>query len=386
MILAKSKQTTLIDAYMGVICCFPIVTVLIDGSAFNKILFGLLITLHIAMILINPMKRSSFLSLFLLALNYVFAIINTSFPLINENLLFYYPFFFLYTYFICDHQDKIWSWFCSHEKFIRTIIGIWTIIVGISIFVPSCYYVKEGGELYFGSFCGSIFRLGPSAVFIEVLAILCLVLYRRKLDVLYFLVPLYCFFMGSSRAYLAVGGLVFVVAWYIICIRKRIFWATIIPAGLAALWLVGKTAIGDKIAFTLDDTQFGDFWFRVSSGRSIFWADDLNAWAESSVLRKWLGNGLNFTLNLTGLWAHNDFIEILCSVGILGLIHYLYVMRYMLRKGYGNVRIPWVVALCVFMAWFLNAFFNMHYVYFCAMLCYPFLVFAVREHCKQRGI
>ena len=32
-----------------------------------------------------------------------------------------------------------------------------------------------------------------------------------------------------------------------------------------------------------------------------------------------------------------------------------------------------------------NAFFNMHYVYFCAMLCYPILVLGIKHYCVVSG-
>lgn len=384
MLISKSVRITIMDVYMGVICVFPIATMLIPGGFLNKTLFGLLLILHMGMLVTNPMKKKSFIGVFILLANYLFVICNTEFPLESNNLLFYFPFFLMYTYFMCDNRLAITKWFRHRERFVRFIIWTWTVLVGVSIFVPSCYKPKEGGSLYFGSFCGSIFRLGPSAMFIQVLGIISMVFYKRKKDIIYQFVPLYCAFMGSSRTYLVVCVLIFVVAWYIACPRRRTFWATMIPLSVVIILLVAKTAIGDKIEHTLDDSQYGDFWFRVTSGRSEFWGKDLVGWADSPFINKLLGNGLGFTLDLTGLWAHNDFIEILCSFGILGLIHYIYAVVHMLRVGYGRVRIPFVVSLCVCMCWLFNAFFNMHYVYFCAMLCFPFLVFVVREHTVQQ--
>lgn len=384
MVTSKPMRVTLLDVYMAVICFFPITTTVVDVDVVNKAMFGMLVALQISQIAMNPMKKSSFLGIFILAGNYLFALLNTQFPLDNGNMLFYFPFFILYTYFMCDNGGVIMDWFRRREKFVRGVLLIWTLAVGASIFLPSSYRAKEGGHLYFGSFCGTIFRLGPSAMFIQVMGIVSMVLYKRRKDVLFQFVPLYCGYMGSSRTYLAVIVLVFVVAWYVFCTQRRTFWATIIPLAVVVIWLIGKTAIGDKIDAIMDEDRYGDFWFRVTSSRSKIWEDIFKDWANQPILEKLIGVDINYSFKLTTLWAHNDFIEILCSFGAVGLIHYIYAVIHMLRTGYGRARVPGVLSLCVFLAWLINAFFNMHYVYFCAMLCLPFLVLILREYSLEQ--
>ena len=384
MIVSKSMRLTLLDVYMAAICAFPIATSVFDTELLNKALFGMILALQIAQLVMNPMKKGSFLGIFILAGNFLFAVFGTQFPMDNANMLFYFPFFLLYTYFMCDNQKIVMDWFRQRQKFVRAVLMIWTLAVGVSIFLPSAYRAKEGGHLYFGSFCGSIFRLGPSAMFVQVLSIVSMVLYKKRKDILFQFVPLYCGYMGSSRTYLAVIVLVFVVAWYIFCTQRRTFWATIIPLAVVVIWLIGKTAIGDKIDAIMDEDRYGDFWFRVTSSRSKIWDDIFKDWATQPFLKKLIGVDMNYSLNLTTLWAHNDFVEILCSFGIVGLIHYLYAVIHMLRAGYGRARVPVVLSICVFMAWLVNAFFNMHYVYFCAMLCLPFLVFILREYSLEK--
>lgn len=384
MIVSKSMRLTLLDVYMAVICAFPLTTTILDVDMVNKVMFGVLIALQTAQLFMNPMKKSTAMCIFLLVGNYLFAFLNTDFPMINSNMLFYFPVFLLYTYFMCDNRQTVMDWFRQRQKLVRGVLMIWTLAVGISIFLPGSYLEKEGGHLYFGSYCHTIFRLGPSAMFIQVLGILSMVLYKKRKDILFQFVPLYCGYMGSSRTYLAVVVLVFVVAWYIFCTQRRTFWATIIPLAVVVIWLIGKTAIGDKIDAIMDEDRYGDFWFRVTSSRSKIWDDIFKDWATQPFLKKLIGVDMNYSLNLTTLWAHNDFVEILCSFGIVGLIHYLYAVIHMLRAGYGRARVPVVLSICVFMAWLVNAFFNMHYVYFCAMLCLPFLVFILREYSLEK--
>lgn len=385
MLTTKSLRVTLLDLYLGVICLFPIATTLIESGAVNKMLFGILLALHIGMLISRPVKGKTIMLCSLLLLNYVYTFCYTIFPMENINLLIYFPFYILYTYFMCDNSEIVINWFSKHGGYVKLIVVAWSALVGISIFLPSSYTAGDEG-VFFGSFCGSIFRLGPSAVFIQVLVIMMQVMHRKKSALLFNLIPMYCYLMGSSRTYLVVGFCLLVISWYIACKKKILFWGTVIPLALAVLWLVTVSAMADKIAYTLDENNYGDFWFRVTSSRSVLWEKDLTAFAESSLLNKLLGNGLGFTTEVSGLWGHNDFIEVLCSFGIIGLLHYLYSTRYLFKRSYKSVKISFVVRVCAFMAWFFNAFFNMHYVYFCAMLCYPFLLFVIRLYFEQNPV
>lgn len=377
MLGRKSIHITLTDLYFGAICIFPIFTSVENGGVVNKLLFGLLIALHLGMIAYKRTKKQTFLLLLCLAGNYVLALFSTKFPMENINLLFYFPFYLMYMCFMCDNGDTVLDWFSGHRNFVCIVVLLWSILVGISIFVPNCYYVKEGGSLYFGSFCQSIFRLGPSAVFIQVLALIMQMLHGKKMAIVYHIIPMYCYLMGSSRTYLVIGLCLFVIGWYLFCKKKVTFWCTLFPMIIVVLILVTISAMGDKIAHTLDETQYGDFWFRITSSRSLLWTKDLTAYAEMPLLNKLFGCGLEFTTEVSGKWGHNDFIEVICSFGIIGLLLYVYSTRRLFRYSYGRVRIPFVINACVFMTWFFNAFFNMHYVYFCAMLCYPLLLLAV---------
>lgn len=364
------------DAYFGIICLFPVFTTLRDGTVVNKLLFGLLLTLQLCMFLSHPVKKKTLMALAVLAGNFGFMLCCTEFPLRNYNLLAYFPFFLLYTYFICDDAGKVLAWFSEHGGFLQGVITVWCALVAVSALLPGSYQVREGGGRYFGSFCRDIFRLGPSAVFIQILILLRMMLHGKKGTFAFMAVPMYCYLMGSSRTYLVIGFFLFVTGWYLLCSR-RLFWGTVIPLSAAILLLMTVTALGGKIAYTLDEDQYGDFWYRITSSRSYLWSQYWNAWIKTPLLNKLLGNHLEFTQITADRWAHNDFIEVTCSFGLLGLGHYLYAVKRMFRESWQNAAVPGVLRFCAGMVWMFNALFNMHYVYFCAMLGYPFLLLAL---------
>lgn len=357
----------------------PVFTALIDGTIINKVLFFFLLCVCLFIILHNGVSKSTCLLFLILIANYIIMLFVTAeISMSDINMFFYYPFMVLYSLLIIDHKNKFIDCISRNKKYVLLIIRIWSIIVGISIFMPVGYYIKEGGSYYFGSFAGSIFRLGPSALFIMSFVLISMSLYKRKRDFVYTLIPMYCFFMGSSRTYLVSGLCLFVVAWYWFVNNKRKFWLTIIPICLLLCVIMWNSSMGDKIRFTLDDSQYGDFWFRVTSSRSEFWMIDLIGWTSQDIVYKIFGCGLFFTQELTGLWAHNDFIELLCSFGVIGVLEYC-VIQFLLIKTFlkRGRRIPVILSICVVLCWLFNAFFNMYYTYFCSLLSYPYVLISV---------
>lgn len=382
---SKRKVFDLFDLFMCIICIFPIATSIVDTDIINKVLYALLLGANIILILINGIKKNTLLKIFILILNFLYVVFVSVYPLPNVNMIIYFPYFLIYTYFICERWEQTLKWLKNNKKIINFIVIFWTLLVGISVFFPSSYYIREGGASYFGSFVGSIFRLGPPAVFIQVLVIAMQVLFKQRKAILYMILPLFCCFMGSSRSYLVVGVLLFLISWYIFCENKKLFNISLIPILIIVLVFIAETSIGAKIEYTLDDNNYGDFWFRVSSSRSQLWVVCMTQWWKTDFLNQLFGSGFGYTAELTGLWAHNDYIEILCSFGILGLIQYIAAIISLYKVGsFKKVKMPFIIKFSVFMIWFFNAFFNMHYTYFCAMICYPFLIFVLKYYFNSK--
>lgn len=381
----KRKHISLTAIYMIVICLFPIATTLVNEGMVNKLLFSALIGLQLAMLFDRKATRRTIVMTLVLAVNFAYVVSHTKFPVANTNLFIYYPFYMIYTYFMCDNSSSVVAWFCKYRKYVISIIVIWTVLVGFSAFLPSSYYVKEGGASYFGSFSGSVFRLGQAAVFIQVLAIMIQLFYGYKKAILFHVLPMFCYFMGSSRTYLIVGLCFLLVAWYFYCGNKKKFYRSLIPMALMVLLAISVTSMGDKIAHTLDEDQYGDFWFKITSSRSVLWEANFALWKRAPLMRKLLGVWIDFSYRASGHWAHNDFVELIGSFGIVGLCHYLISIYTLFRTEKGQVKMPKFMSMILVFAWFFNAFFNMHYVYFCAMLCYPILVLGIKYYVNQNA-
>ena len=132
------------------------------------------------------------------------------------------------------------------------------------------------------------------------------------------IVPLYCYFSGSSRTYLVIGIALFTIAWYWYGAKKKVFYGTLIPMIAVGTFLLWHSSIGTKVLYTLDDSNYGDFWYRITSSRSLLWYMDIEKFKKEPLVNLIFGAGIEFATKTSGLWAHNDFIEIICSYGFVG--------------------------------------------------------------------
>lgn len=382
--MQQGKKVKILDLYMIIVLLFPLFTVAMNEGPLNKLLLAAMVFLHVVYLAKCGMTKKSFSYLMVTALVYVYSLLETEFPLTNLNVLFYFPVLVLYMCLFRDWGEKIEEWILGHEKTIRNMVALWSVVVGFSAFLPGCYYIKEGGARYFGSFCGTIFRLGPAAIFIQIMVLVLMAYFRKKQYFFYMAVPMYCFFMGSSRTYLVLGVCLFTIGWYWFGVSRKQFLATIIPLFAITLFLLMRSSLGAKILYTLDSSNYGDFWYRITSSRSMFWAKDLTAWMEEPLLNKLFGSGIEYTVQKSGLWGHNDFIEILCAYGVTGVLLYCALFYDCIRRNVKGCGAPWFVNACLILVWLFNAFFNMHFTYFCCVLSYPFAVMAVRRYGSGR--
>ena len=143
--------------------------------------------------------------------------------------------------------------------------------------------------------------------------------------------------------------------------------------------VVLNSSMGDKFLSSVTEHAYQDPMGVFTSGRSNFWARDLDAYNEQPFINRLLGCGFNF-IRITngavvgtaerGIWAHNDFIQIVITYGYIGLIFYLINMLSMFRTLIGG-RLPRLINVSLFMIWFFNAMFNMYFTYTCSMIALP---------------
>lgn len=323
--------------------------------------------------------KKEFLFLCMAVLCVGMAFLTTGGSLVNRNMPLYWLFWAIYVVYVTYDVEGFKEAIYADERFITAITKLWNIIVLVCIFIPQCY-VYSGGSRGFVGFTGVDAasggnRLCPIALLMMTMVYVCMVCYKNKRMFIYSIPCMYVFFMGGSRTYFAVGSALFVVLLYNFFEKKRYFYLTIIPVVLGGYALISVSTMGARIAGnTWTSSSYGDYWYVLTSGRSVFWNKMLTAYMEQDWFHKLFGNGFNFTMETGGHWGHNDFVEILCCYGIVGILMYLGSIRLLFKKVLGVIQMPWIIRILVIFIWLFNAFFNMFYTYLCAAVAFPFLL------------
>ncbi len=306
--------------------------------------------------------------------------------LYNANMLFYFAIWIMVYCLFGTNSKKMLVAIEKSQRFINGILFFWTVIVLFSAFLPSSYDTSHGSAVYFDSLAGTGFRLMPTVLIISALTMyMSIKTHNRKYD-LYLVMPIYCAFMGESRTYFGVF-ICFLVMYLYMRLSKKRFLTIIIPFVIVVLLLIGVTGVGDKIALTqYTPGSYFDFWATVTSGRTLFWKYDLDAFFALPFWQQFVGNGFNFVFQVNeangmgAIWGHNDYINILMNFGYIGLWAYLaafiYMYNHLLQELPKKARLPKLILL---FAVFFNSFFNMSYTYLCAMLSYPLFMCVIYE-------
>lgn len=379
----KNLRININDLLYKLLLLFPITTLLQSFiSIINVLLFALVTVCLIYLLLKKPIKKAMFILIVLVIINHLFALSYTVFPKINNmNTLYYYMFWILFCVYVCVDYDHFVNFFEKSKAYVCKILTLLVCIMGISIFVPSSY-----ASGYFKSFSGSSARVCSVAIFMMTLILLAVKFYNEKQYAKYIVVPIYCIVMGDSRTYLVVGIiLLFILLWNYFD-KKKYFYYSLIPIAILGAVVIISTNIMDKMLVSLDyqDNAYYNAIEVFTSGRSTFWVDMLKAYWNSGNIHRLLGDGFHFVYTIRTFWAHNDFVQLLLTFGLLGLFTYLWSIRVMVRTFTRGGEAPWFIVLAAYILWFFNAFFNMFYVYMCASISFPILLMTIGQKNKNK--
>lgn len=375
-----------LDAALMLLCILPITTLFQPYGIFNNI--NKAIVLLVLICLFVSFFKAKFHPVYWLALLALLGLVAydlliSSGEYATSNDPIYLPFWFLLMMVCTGDSKEVSYFFFKRANAIKWIIGIWTLIVGASIFIPSSYGSSWGDGTYFGSIPRSIFRLAPCACLIQVLLLFALSFDRKNKNV-YLLcqfVPLYCGFMGGSRTYFAVIALYFLLFLRFYADSKKQFRTFAFIALCIGVAAFGVSGIGSKVAATqYTETSYFDFWGTLTNGRSDIWAADFEYYFNADPASMVLGSGYDkvYELSLTSrlgaaVYAHNDFINVLIVNGIVGLVLYAVPVVVLLKqfREKSGASLPLVTVIAAI--WIGNAVFNMNYTYTCAAIALSIL-------------
>lgn len=198
-------------------------------------------------------------------------------------------------------------------------------------------------------------------IFLYVMPFVPLILKRYRLAALALLAVCFIFvMMGAKRgAIICFAAVIFyLISWYYK--GKRVSWRTV----LGLLVLITAVGVGINYFFTtsdylqqrLEDTLEGN-----TSARDYLYATLWNEWLSTDMFTQLFGHGSAQTVIIAGNYAHNDWLELLTDVGLLGALIYLMIIitlyRYSRYLQKDSSQQAAFTAYLIF--WFLTTIFSM---------------------------
>lgn len=100
-----------------------------------------------------------------------------------------------------------------------------------------------------------------------------------------------------------------------------------------------------------------------SSGRDYIYATIWENWLNAPIIYQIFGQGFNASVDIAGKFAHNDWLELLSSLGLVGVILYLYFFLTFFRF---NVKVKsedcHIMLMMILTIWFTTTLFSMAYL------------------------
>jgi hypothetical protein len=239
-----------------------------------------------------------------------------------------------------------------NNKVIKWELIIINLILFLSFFDSSCYVAKWGGKKYFMSYAEGPHPLGALMILIIVSTLTLSKVTKSKKIYLLLIIPSIAVLLTGARIML-----VTLIALYLTIVKLDIKSFTRLAVVSIYMFFLKDIFIRlPSINKFLVQSSTGD----ISSGRFEFWTVDIQGFLDSDLVNKFIGSGfdypylLNFRTRGVYIWAHNDIINLMLSIGIIGLIIYLY----------------FIIQYCIYMSKNLNIFnFAAFIMFFLGSMC-----------------
>ena len=379
------KRINVDELLFKLIIFFPI-SIILQGigifNSVNKILIFLILILLILKNIKKEIKTNTIVTIFELAVVYMFSFFFTYKKIDNINDIFYFAIWVLYFLYLKENHYRFKELLKNNNKYIYNIIFLWNIITFISFFFDISYNSNWGGEYYFKSFSNTEHRFASTCIFIIALNWIVAREKRNKRYMLFSVIPFVGIYLSGARTYLGVILIFILCIYYLMCERKIIFYITLIPMMVLLIVIVVITPMGEKFIQTTNDGYNG-FWATITNSRTIFWKADIEAFKDLNFFQRFVGNGYNFVYDVneeavhTRIYAHNDIINVLLTYGYIGVIIYLYVFFKYSKIVFKNSESTKIIKYGYYFIWLFNAMFNMVYTYIGATFSLPFILYSL---------
>lgn len=325
-------------------------------------------------------KKNNFYILILSALSVTFSFLSTSDIATNLSNSIYWLIAIWLIYMSDDimFQEKIILAFIREKKLIRSTI-IFADLILLFLLVSGNGYKISFSERYFVGFTAHQHTMASAACFI-----MCLVLVdlynsnkaiKDKFPTKHFLMmlPAIIAVLQSSARVFLIPAIIIIIYIYLYKIDKISIKLLILPLAVVVMgYLLINSNVFDRIVnISVENSD------AYTSGRSVFWLKDIEAFLQSNFINKIFGHGFDYVQminrNLTGIaiGAHNDYITLLLGLGLFGTSIYVWILIREIKNSICLKSLFKKVILFVF--WFIPSFINGFYGY--QLLLYSYIFF-----------
>ena len=261
-----------------------------------------------------------------------------------------------------DIRMKLKSEFEKISNTIFIITNFLLAVVIFSLFSNSSWVIVNGQRIFMG-FCDSGHKMAGNLCFISSIYFLYFINKKIRIrDMIYFAIIFSIILLTGSRTYL-MSYSVIIILLYIKKMRKNNFIKLLSPfIMLIGIYLFINSSIFARF-FIMGQNQYvsNNFWEATSSGRLIWWKIDLETFGNFDFIHKIVGKGFTYLYHLNlieyglKISAHNDFITLLISSGIYGIIGYIIILKQWFFKKDENKKFNAISIIITILMYMINA-------------------------------
>lgn len=307
-----------------------------------------------------------------------------SWALINTNNLFSYisdGIYFLIAILLLTEIDnefsknQLMSGLNNSEKIIKVLVFLCNIILCVGFFDAKCYDSSQWDGSYFIGYTNSSHTMASGACLLLIFTLYA-IRNKKKIGAFIYFVPSIIAILQSGARTFLIPIVIVCLFFYVYHIRKFSIKLLVLPlAMICAAYIFLNSSMIEKFTFSVNN-QYTDMNFlgKLTNGRTAFWVVDLLEFSKYNIFQKLLGNGFHFVYQVNkeyfnlAIWAHNDFINCLLSVGLVGTLVYIYTLicvgKKIIKMPKKHIVIKLLLLLYMLLPALLNGFYTyQHYFY-----------------------
>lgn len=334
-----------------------------SNLSLGKIIGAMIIIVLFAIYIKNLKRKDIYFFMFIIIFDVMqlFRLEDISVDL--ENIIFFTSTtMILWKFSEIDIRMKLKSEFEKISNTIFIITNFLLAVVIFSLFSNSSWVIVNGQRIFMG-FCDSGHKMAGNLCFISSIYFLYFINKKIRIrDMIYFAIIFSIILLTGSRTYL-MSYSVIIILLYIKKMRKNNFIKLLSPfIMLIGIYLFINSSIFARF-FIMGQNQYvsNNFWEATSSGRLIWWKIDLETFGNFDFIHKIVGKGFTYLYHLNlieyglKISAHNDFITLLISSGIYGIIGYIIILKQWFFKKDENKKSNAISIIITILMYMINA-------------------------------